>query len=207
MTTGLTPGRAPAPSPGPVIRPTRPDDAPALAAIYGHAVATGLASFEETPPDAAEMARRHAAATAAGFPHLVAEIGSESGIGSGGGGRVVGFAAAGAYRPRPAYAWSVEDSVYVDPAAQGRGVGRALLAALIERATAGGWRQMVALIGDSGNAASIGLHAALGFRAVGTLEAVGFKHGRWVDVVVMQRALGAGAGDPPTHRPGAAAAD
>jgi len=172
-----------APPDGLALRESGQDDGPALAEIYGHHVLTGLASFEEMAPDAAEMARRRAALVDAGWPHLVAERG----------GRVVGFAYGSPWRPRPAYRWTIEDSVYVAPDALGGGIGRALLSALIDRATAGGWRQMMAVIGDSGNAASIALHARLGFRPVGTLEAVGFKHGRWVDVVLMQRALGPGS--------------
>ncbi|MSP48837.1 MAG: N-acetyltransferase family protein [Alphaproteobacteria bacterium] len=171
----------------PIIRPATPADLPHIQRIYAHHVSTGLASFEETPPDLAEMTRRFAALTEAGFPYLAAEVG----------GRVVGYAHCGPYRPRPAYRFSVENSVYLAPEAARRGIGRRLLAALIERATAQGKRQMVAVIGDSANHASIGLHEALGFRQVGTIEGAGFKHGRWVDSVLMQRALGPGLTAPP----------
>lgn len=174
-------------TPAAIVRPARPDDLAAIAAIYGHHVLTGLATFELVPPSAEEMARRFAAIVEAGLPWLVAEEA----------GRVVGYAYAGPWRPRPAYRHTVEDSVYLAPDAQGRGIGRALLAAVIAACEAGGFRQMIAVIGDSANAASIGLHRALGFRAVGTLQAVGFKFGRFVDTVTMQRALGPGDTIPP----------
>lgn len=169
------------------IRPTGAEDVPAIAAIYAHHVLNGVASFEETPPDETAMAARIDRLGEAGFPHLVAERA----------GTVLGYAYAGPYHARPAYRFTLEDSVYVAPDARRQGAGRALLTALIARAEAGGFRQMLALIGDSGNAGSIGLHRALGFAPVGTQRAVGFKHGRWVDVVVMQRALGPGADTPP----------
>jgi L-amino acid N-acyltransferase YncA len=171
----------------PTIRPATPADLPDIRRIYAHHVETGLASFEEVAPDLAEMTRRFAAVTEAGYPYLVAEAA----------GRVVGYAYCGPYRPRPAYRWSVENSVYLAPDAARRGIGRRLLAALIERATALGKRQMIAVIGDSANHASIGLHEKLGFRRVGTIEGAGFKHGRWVDSVLMQRALGPGMAEPP----------
>ena len=169
------------------IRPVRPDDIAVITAIYAHAVRHGTASFELEPPDEREMERRRLALVAGGFPYLAAEEG----------GRVLGYAYAGPYRPRPAYRFSVEDSVYVAPEAQRRGLGRRLLAELIAAATAGGFRQMVAVIGDSAQAASIELHRAAGFGLVGTLEAVGWKHERWLDTVLMQRALGPGASSPP----------
>jgi L-amino acid N-acyltransferase YncA len=170
------------------IRPATPADIPAITRIYAEAVINGTASFELTPPDEAEMARRMSALTAAGYPYLAAESGRT----------LAGYAYAGAYRPRPAYRLTVEDSVYVAPEAQGRGVGRALLAALIEAAGACGYRQMLAVIGDSPRqAASIGLHAALGFRQVGLLPDVGFKHGRWLDTLLMQRELGKGSATNP----------
>lgn len=165
-----------------ILRPCTPADVPAVQAIYAQAVREGTASFELDPPDLAEMLRRHAGLIGAGHPYLVADLG----------GRVAGYAYAGPYRARPAYRASVENSVYVAPAAQGRGLGRRLLAALIDEAALRGFRQMIAVIGDSGNAASIGLHAALGFRHAGVLRAVGWKHGRWLDTVLMQRALGSG---------------
>ena len=154
----------------------------AIKAIYAHWVTTGLASFEETPPDLAEMDRRRREVQAKGLPYLVCLEGTN----------LLGFAYAGPYRTRPAYRHTVEDSVYVAPDAHGRGAGRALLRRLIELAETRKLRQMVAVIGDSANHASIGLHEALGFERVGVLRSVGFKHGRWVDSVLMQRALGPG---------------
>ncbi|MEO3474877.1 N-acetyltransferase family protein [Roseomonas sp. CAU 1739] len=171
----------------PSIRDSRPDDIPAIAAIYGHWVAHGLASFELEPPDPAEIARRRDAILAAGYPHLVAERG----------GRVIGYAYASAYRPRPGYRFAVENSVYVAPSEGRGGTGRALLDALIARCTAQGFRLMVAVIGDSANAPSIGLHAAAGFTHAGMLPAIGWKHGRWVDSVLMTRPLGEGATTDP----------
>ncbi len=153
---------------------------PAIHAIYAHHVLHGLASFEEVPPDEAELDRRRADIVARGLPYLVAVID----------GRVRGYAYAGPYRPRSAYRFSVEDSVYVAPDAAGRGVGRALLGEVIRHCAALGMRQMVAVIGDSGNGASIRLHEALGFRRAGELRSIGFKLGRWVDSVLMQLELG-----------------
>lgn len=173
--------------PTPQIRDSDEADVPAVQAIYAHHVLHGLASFELTPPDAAEIAARRRAVLAAGLPHLVAELD----------GRVVGYSYAGPYRPRPAYRHTVEDSVYVAEGMAGRGVGSALLAALIARCEAGPWRQMIAVIGDTRNHGSIGLHRRHGFRMAGTLTAVGFKFGRWVDSVLMQRSLGAGGDSPP----------
>jgi len=148
----------------------------------------GPASFELDPPDAAEVGRRRTAVLAGDYPCLVAEDGD---------GTVLGYAYASAYRTRPAYRFAVEDSVYVAPGAGRRGVGRALLPALLARLEAGGWRQVVAVIGDSGNLPSIGLHRACGFRHAGVLPAVDWKHGRWVDSVLMTRPLGPGADVPP----------
>ncbi|TNC12051.1 N-acetyltransferase family protein [Methylobacterium terricola] len=172
---------------GVTLRACAEADLPAVTAIYAHAVATGRASFELDPPDLAEMGRRRAALVDGGYPYLVAERA----------GAVVAYAYAGAYRPRPAYRGTVETSVYVRPDQARRGLGRRLLAELIDAATQGGFRQMVAVIGDSDNAASIGLHAALGFRHVGVLRSVGWKHGTWLDTVLMQRALGPGDAAPP----------
>ncbi|MEJ1157680.1 GNAT family N-acetyltransferase [Prosthecomicrobium sp. N25] len=165
-----------------LIRDCREADVPAIRGIYAEAVLTGLASFEVEPPDEAEMLRRRAAVLAGGFPYFVAELD----------GRVAGYAYAGPYRPRPAYRFSVENSIYVDQGAQRHGIGRRLLAHLIAACTERGFRQMIAVIGDSGNDASIRLHAAAGFATIGTLPSIGFKHGRWVDSVLMQRALGDG---------------
>ena len=171
-----------------VIRPSEDPDLPAIAAIYGHHVRFGLGSFEEEPPDLAELARRRAEVLAQKLPYLVAAAGA---------GAVLGYAYAAPYRTRSGYRFSLEDSIYIAPAALRRGIGRALLGALVERCAAGGYRQMVAVIGDSGNAGSIGLHEQLGFRRVGLLPATGFKHGRWVDSVLMQRELGDGAATLP----------
>lgn len=162
--------------------PPEPVHIPAITAIYAEAVLTGTASWELEPPDAAEMARRMADVQGRGYPCLAALAGEV----------VVGYAYASAYRPRPGYRFTVEDSVYVAPGWQGRGIGRQLLAAVIDATTALGYRQMIAVIGDSANAASIALHASLGFRHAGLLRSVGFKHGRWLDGVLMQRSLGEG---------------
>ena len=155
---------------------------PAITAIYADAVLHGSASWELEPPEAAEVARRMDDVQARGFPYLVALAG----------GAVAGYAYASAYRPRPGYRFTVEDSVYVAPVWQGRGIGRRLLAALIDATTRLGYRQMVAVIGDSGNSASVALHTGLGFTHAGLLRSVGFKHGRWLDGVLMQRVLGDG---------------
>jgi phosphinothricin acetyltransferase len=173
--------------PAVIVRDARPDDMAAVQAIYAHHVLHGLATFEEVPPSVDELIARRAAVIGAGLPYLVAERA----------GALVGYSYASAYRPRPAYRHAIEDSVYVADGLAGRGIGAALLAALITRCEAGPWRQMIAIIGDTGNAASIALHRRHGFRLVGTLTAVGFKLGRWVDTVLMQRALGPGAAAPP----------
>lgn len=184
---------APTLRPPPAVpRDSRDDDLPGLHAIYAEAVATGTASFELTPPDLAEMGRRRDALLSAGYPFLVAEAAD---------GTVAGYAYAGPFRPRPAYRLTVEDSIYVAPAHQGRGLGRVLLEALIARCEAQGLRQMIAVIGDSANTGSIALHAACGFRPSGTLHATGFKFGRWIDTVLMQRALGPGAATLPEEDP------
>jgi L-amino acid N-acyltransferase YncA len=165
------------------IRPATNADIPAITRIYTHAVEHGTASFELTPPSEAEMARRMQELTDNGFPYLAADVD----------GTLAGYAYAGPYRARPAYRFTVENSVYVAPHSHRRGIGRALLKALIEAAEAGGFRQMIAVIGDSKQTGSIALHAALGFQYAGTLANVGFKHGRWLDSVLMQRALGKGS--------------
>jgi L-amino acid N-acyltransferase YncA len=171
-----------------LIRAVAPGDIPHVADIYAHAVTHGTASFELQPPDLAEMERRRAALVDAGYPYLVAE---RDGI-------LLGYAYAGAYRPRPAYRSTVEDSVYVAPAAQGGGVGRTLLLGLIGACEERDFRLMVAVIGDRASSGSIRLHEALGFQHVGALEPVGYKHGRWLATVLMQRVLGPGASTPPT---------
>ena len=165
-----------------LVRNSRPDDLERIQVIYAHHVLTGLASFEEVPPDVAELERRRGDILERGMPYVVAEID----------GTIAGYAYAGPYRLRTAYRYTVEDSIYVDPACVGRGVGRALLAEVIARCEQAGCRQMIAVIGDSGNAASIGLHRSLGFEPAGVLKSVGFKFGRWVDSVMMQRSLNAG---------------
>ena len=171
-----------------LLRPTEESHLPAITAIYREAVLGGTASYEIDPPDDAEMARRWRDLKSRNYPHLIA-------IGAG---RVLGYAYAGPYRPRPAYRYSVEDSIYVDPAAQGLGIGRALLGELIRISTARGFRQMIAVIGGGAeHPASVGLHKALGFRQIGVIEGSGFKHGRWLDTLMMQRALGPGNATPP----------
>jgi phosphinothricin acetyltransferase len=170
------------------IRPAAASDIAAIVGIYADAVRHGTASFELDPPDETEMARRFAALREAGFPYIVATDGAA----------VLGYAYAAAFRTRPAYRHTVEDSIYVAPQVKRRGIGRLLLGSLIASATDCGFRQMIAVIGDSTQqAASIALHAAAGFRMVGTLDGVGFKHGRWLDSVYMQRALGVGGDAPP----------
>jgi L-amino acid N-acyltransferase YncA len=165
-----------------IIRAATAADAEALAAIYGHHVLHGFGTFEEEPPSPAEMETRRAGVAGRGLPYLVAE--DE--------GRVLGFAYATPFRPRAAYRYTVEDSVYIAPDAIGRGVGRAVLSAVIAACEGLGVRQVVAVIGDSGNAASIGLHRTLGFEPAGVGRSFGFKHGRWVDIVWMQKALNGG---------------
>jgi phosphinothricin acetyltransferase len=175
-----------------IVRDSAAEDIPAIQEIYAWHVQNGLASFEEVPPDAAELARRRADVLARGLPHLVAV--DETGV--------LGYSYAAPYRSRSAYRFAVENSVYVRHGIARRGLGRALLGELIARCERLGLTQIVAVIGDSANSASIGLHAALGFRMVGVLTNVGFKHGRWVDSVLMQRSLGGGDGTPPGPRPG-----
>lgn len=165
------------------IRTAGHDDVAAIAEIYGDAVLNGVASYEIEPPSPEEMRARFAAITAAGYPYIVAADGA---------GRVLGYAYAAAFRTRPAYRWLVEDSIYLAPDARGKGVGRALLAELVERCTALGFRQMVAVIGGA-HPASVAVHRAAGFEHGGLMKATGFKHGRWLDTVIMQLALGEGA--------------
>jgi L-amino acid N-acyltransferase YncA len=174
-------------SPAPTIRPSRDDDVAAIAAIYGHHVLHGLASFEEAPPAVNEMGRRRDEIVARGLPYLVAEQD----------GRVVGYCYASPFRTRSAYRFTLEDSIYIDAAEVGRGIGRALLEPLLARSAELGYRQMVAVIGGSDSVPSIRLHERLGFARTGLLPAIGFKFGQWVDTVLMQRALGPGAATPP----------
>lgn len=164
------------------IRPAAVTDLPAVAAIYREAVLHGTATFELEPPDLAEMTRRFEALAKGGFPYLVAVREDV----------VAGYAYAGPYRPRPAYRFTVENSVYLDPAAQGQRIGTRLMQDLIAACEARGYRQMIAVIGDSANAASIKLHARSGFEMIGTHANVGFKFGRWLDTVMMQLPLGEG---------------
>jgi phosphinothricin acetyltransferase len=170
------------------IRPSHPEDLDAIAAIYAHAVCTGTGSFEIEPPDTAEMARRRSEVLTNGLPYLVAETAAG----------VMGYAYASPFRPRPAYRFSVENSVYVHADARGQGMGTLLLAELIARCTDWGARQMLAVIGDSTNKGSVALHTRLGFSPAGHFQNVGHKFERWLDVVLMQRALGPGATLPPS---------
>ena len=165
-----------------IVRTATEADAEALAAIYSVAVLHGFGTFEEDPPSAADMDARRRVVQERGLPYLVAEID----------GRVLGFAYAGPFRPRAAYRYTLEDSVYVSPEAKGKGVGRAVLSAVIAACETLGIRQLMAVIGDTENAGSIGLHRALGFEQTGVGRSVGFKHGRWVDIVHMQKALNGG---------------
>ncbi|HZZ35616.1 MAG TPA: GNAT family N-acetyltransferase [Caulobacteraceae bacterium] len=171
-----------------IIRQATQGDAPAVAAIYGHHVLNGLGTFEEVPPTDAEIADRIEAVLARSLPYLVAEDD----------GAVIGFAYAAPFRPRAAYRYTVEDSVYIAPDAIGRGVGKALVSRVIAECEALGLRQMIAVIGDSDNAGSVGLHRSLGFEPAGVGRALGYKFGRWVDVVWMQRALNGGEETTPT---------
>ncbi len=176
------------------VRDARRGDLAGIRAIYAHHVLHGLASFEETPPDLAEVTRRFEATLAHGLPYLAAEAPvAEPGVaGPGAEPALRGYAYAGPYRPRPAYRYSVENSLYVAPGLEGRGIGRALLEELIRRCTALGFRQMIAVIGDSGHLPSIKFHESLGFTQAGHLRSVGFKFGGWVDSVILQRPLGPG---------------
>ena len=167
----------------PEIRPAIEADLPFVTKIYAHAVLHGTATFELTPPDLAEMTRRYRVLMDGAFPYLVAVL---DGI-------IVGYAYAGAYRPRPAYRFTVENSIYLDPAIHRRGIGMKLMRRLIDDCETRGYRQMIAVIGDSANAGSIGMHRACGFQMIGTHPNVGLKFGRWLDTVMMQLALGEGA--------------
>jgi L-amino acid N-acyltransferase YncA len=171
----------------PEIRPASEADLPSISAIYEHAVRHGTATFELVPPDRAEMTRRYRALMDGGYPYFVAVLDS----------RVAGYAYAGAYRPRPAYRFTVENSIYLDPSFHRRGIGMALLQRLIVECEARGFRQMIAVIGDSANAGSIGVHTKCGFRMIGTHPNVGLKFGRWLDTVMVQRDLGEGASSVP----------
>lgn len=169
------------------IRPSRDEDIPAITAIYRHHVLHGTGTFEIDPPTAADMGTRRADVLSKGLPYLVAEEN----------GQVLGFAYCNWFKPRPAYRFSAEDSIYVAPEAHRKGLGRALLAALCQQAEASGVRKMLAVIGDSANAGSIGVHTALGFTHTGTVRSCGWKFDRWLDVVMMEKPLGAGDSTPP----------
>lgn len=178
-------------SDGIVVRDGTEADMTAVQRIYVHHVLHGLATFEEVPPPVHEIISRWVSVLAAGLPYLVAERDGE----------VVGYSYATSFRTRSAYRYTIEDSVYVADGLGGKGIGSALLEVLISRCEAGLWRQMIAVIGDSANGASIAVHRRFGFQLVGTLPATGLKLGRWVDVVLMQRALGEGDRNLPTHSP------
>jgi phosphinothricin acetyltransferase len=170
-----------------LIRDSRDDDLPEIQAVYAHHVLHGTGTFELEPPSVEDMRARRADVLKNGFPWLVAESG----------GRLLGYAYANWFRTRPAYRFTVEDSIYVAHDARGRGIGRALLETLAARCESAGCRQLLAIIGDSANTGSIALHARCGFRAAGTMRATGWKHGRWLDTVIMQRELGASDREPP----------
>ncbi|MDB5405435.1 MAG: Phosphinothricin acetyltransferase [Rhodospirillales bacterium] len=170
------------------LREATERDLAAIAVIYAHHVLNGFGTFEEMPPDIAELDRRRADVLKQGLPYLVAETADRT---------ILGYAYASFFRTRSAYRFCVEDSVYVAPGMIRRGIGRALLGELVARCADAGYRQIVAVIGDSGNSASLGLHAALDYQRVGTLPAVGFKLGRWIDCILMQRSLGEGSATAP----------
>ena len=170
-----------------LIRPCRDDDLPAITAIYAHHVLHSTGTFETEPPSVADMGTRRADVLSKGLPYLVAE---DQGL-------VVGFAYGNWFKPRPAYRYSVEDSIYLAPDQQGKGLGRALLSELLARCESAGIRKIMAVIGDSANAGSVGLHRALGFTQVGVVESCGWKMGAWRDIVIMQKTLGAGDTLPP----------
>lgn len=165
------------------IRDAALSDIPAVTAIYRHAVLHGTASFELNPPDEAEMTQRMQAVLSPGYPYIVAETDD---------GTIAGYAYANAFRTRPAYRWTVENSVYIDPAMQGRGIGKALMVELLDRTEKAGFRQVIAVIGGSSHKASIRLHESLGFEMIGIFKGSGFKFGRWLDTVLMQKALNGG---------------
>lgn len=171
----------------PLIRPSTEQDLPAITRIYGHHVLHGTGTFETTPPSLEDMTARRADVLSKGLPWLVVEEA----------GQLLGFAYGNWFKPRPAYRFSVEDSIYLAPEAAGKGLGRALLAELLITLERSGIRKVMAVIGDSDNAGSIGVHKALGFEQVGVVQACGWKFGRWLDIVMMQRAIGEGDRTPP----------
>ena len=169
------------------LRPSTDADVPSITAIYAHHVLHGTGTFETTPPTEQDMANRRLDVLGRGLPYLVAEQG----------GRILGFAYCQWFKPRPAYRYSAEDSIYLHPDAAGQGIGKQLLAALVHQAEAAGIRKLIAVIGDSANAGSIGVHRSLGFDKVGTIQSCGWKFGRWLDIVLMEKAIGAGDKSPP----------
>jgi L-amino acid N-acyltransferase YncA len=169
------------------IRLSRDTDLPAITAIYGHHVLHGTGTFETDPPTEAEMTARRADVLAKGLPYLVADDD----------GRVLGYAYCQWFKPRPAYRFSAEDSIYLHPDAQGKGLGKALLAELERQAEAAGIRKLIAVIGDSGNQGSVGVHRTLGFKPVGVIQSCGWKFGKWLDIVLMEKQIGAGDSTPP----------
>lgn len=175
----------------PQIRPSRDEDVPAITALYAHHVRHGTGTFETEPPSVADMGTRRADVLAKGLPYLVAEQD----------GKIAGFAYGNWFKPRPAYRYSVEDSIYLAPGLHGQGLGRALLAELLARCEAVGIRKVMAIVGDSANAGSLGVHRALGFTQVGTIESCGWKLGAWRDIVIMQKTLGPGDTQPPFDQP------
>lgn len=177
----------------PLIRPSRDEDISAIAAIYGHHVLHGTGTFETEPPSPADMAVRRADVLSKGLPYLVAEQDGD----------IVGFAYGNWFKPRPAYRFSVEDSIYLAPGLHRKGLGRALLAELLARFEAVGIRKAMAVIGDSANAGSVGVHRALGFTEVGTVRSCGWKFGAWRDIVIMEKVLGTGDTQPPPEPPAA----
>lgn len=185
------PGTGPTAGHEPIIRDATPDDMAAIQGIYAQHVLQGTATFEEIPPSVQDMRARYAAIVAQGMPYLVAQIGDQ----------IAGYCYANAYRPRVAYRYTLEDSIYLAEGQTGRGLGRALLTALIARCEQGPWRQMIAVIGGNNNTASISLHRSLGFAHVGTQPATGFKFNQWLDVIFMQRALGPGGDSLPDVTP------
>jgi L-amino acid N-acyltransferase YncA len=174
-----------------ILRPSTDADLAAITAIYAHHVLHGTGTFETTPPTETEMATRRADVLARGLPYLVAE--NE--------GRVIGFAYCQWFKPRPAYRYSAEDSIYLDPDAAGQRIGNKLLAQLVKHAEAAGVRKLIAVIGDSGNVPSIGVHRSMGFRHVGTIESCGWKFGRWLDIVLMDKSIGEGSRTAPEAAP------
>jgi phosphinothricin acetyltransferase len=175
----------------PIIRPSLEADVPAVTAIYAHHVLNSTGTFETEAPSAQDMAHRRADVLSKGLPYLVAVDGD----------RVIGFAYGNWFKPRPAYRYSVEDSIYLAPGQHRKGLGRALLAELIARCEARGIRKMMAIVGDSANKGSVGVHLALGFEQVGKIEACGWKFGAWRDIVIMQKTLGFGDKEPPSEMP------